>query len=68
MEEADIEAVKIDNEKYNIRETSYQMLLLITKKRGKMTFHELKNSLQKHDRKVYEKVLIALDQAGSNEP
>ncbi|XP_052674241.1 tumor necrosis factor receptor superfamily member 27-like [Crassostrea angulata] len=69
MEEADIEAVKIDNEKYsNVRETSYQMLLLITKKRGKITFHELKNSLQKHDRKVYEKVLIALDQAGSNEP
>lgn len=69
MEEADIEAVKIDNEKYNnVRETSYQMLLLITKKRGKITFHELKNSLQKHDRKVYEKVLIALDQAGLNEP
>lgn len=69
MEEADIEAVKIDNEKYsNVRETSYQMLLLITKKRGKITLYELKNSLQKHDRKVYEKVLIALVQAGSNEP
>lgn len=68
MEEADIEAVRIDNEKYNVRETSYQMLLLITKKRGKITLHELKNSLQKHDRTVYEKVFIALDQSGSHKP
>lgn len=69
MEEADIEAVRIDNEKYsNVRETSYQMLLLITKKRGKITLHELKNSSQKHDRTVYEKVFIALDQFGSHKP
>lgn len=69
MEDADIEAVKIDNEKYNnVKETSYQMLLLITKKRGKITFHELKNSLQKHDQEALVKVLYALNQTGLNEP
>lgn len=69
MEDADIEAVKIDNEKYNnVKETSYQMLLLITKKRGKITFHELKNSLQKHDQEALVKVLYALNRTGLNEP
>lgn len=68
MEEADIEAVKIDNEKYNVRETSYQMLQLITKKRGMITLHELKNSLQKHNQEAWEKVRYALYQAGLNEP
>lgn len=68
MEEVDIEVVKIDNEKYsNVREIFYQMFLLIIKKRGKIIFYELKNLLQKYDRKVYEKVFIVLDQVGLNE-
>lgn len=68
MEEEDIKAVKIDCGKDNsIKETAYQMLLQIKKKRGKIMLHELKSSLQNHDLGAWEKVHKVLHQIGSNE-
>lgn len=66
MEEEDIQAVKIDYGKENsIKETAYQMLLQIKKKRGKITLQELKSSLQNHDLGAWEKVHKVLHQTGS---
>lgn len=66
MEEEDIQAVKIDYGKKNsIKETAYQMLLQIKKKRGKITLQELKSSLQNHDLGAWEKVHKVLHQTGS---
>eukprot|EP00105_Crassostrea_gigas_P030588 XP_011452957.1 PREDICTED: uncharacterized protein LOC105346168 [Crassostrea gigas] len=63
MEEEDIQAVKIDYGKDNsIKETAYQMLLQIKKKRGKITLQELKSSLQNHGVGVWEKVNEVLHQ------
>lgn len=68
MEEEDIQAVKIDCAKENsIKETAYQMLLQIKKKRGKITLQELKSSLQNHGVGVWEKVNKVLHQTGSKE-
>lgn len=68
MEEEDIQAVKIDYGKDNsIKETSYQMLLQIKKKRGKITLQELKSSLQNHGVGVWARVNEVLHQTGSKE-
>uniref|UniRef100_A0A8W8LDD0 TNFR-Cys domain-containing protein n=1 Tax=Magallana gigas TaxID=29159 RepID=A0A8W8LDD0_MAGGI len=68
MEEEDIQAVKIDCAKENsIKETAYQMLLQIKKKRGKITLQELQSSLQNHGVGVWEKVNKVLHQTCSKE-
>lgn len=68
LEEEDLYAVRKDCEKDNsIKETSYQVLLQIKRKRGKITADELESSIQKHDLIAWEKVHNVLHQSGSNE-
>ena len=57
LDESDIDTVKFDHQYDSVQETSYQMLLMIKKKKERIRLGSLRKSVQKHHNTAWNGIL-----------